>query len=225
MGSITKLNFIRAAMAASFATIAWICLAGAAKADWTGCYIGANVGATAAILPADFGGFATIDALGAEGASGGLSIGCDKQFDKVVVGVWGDYTWHGSEFSITSPFAPADIARISVDDQWAIGGRAGYLVTPDVLAYGLVGYTQVSTSSLAVPVFATSFAVPDFSGVIVGGGAEIALGSGWSLDARYTYTSLDSETIDLGGLGLRLDPSIHTARVGIAYRLNPDLTR
>lgn len=225
MGTKSITSIARLAVATSFAMIAWICLAGSSKAaDWTGCYVGAHVGMSSTVTTADFGGFATIDGFGTEGAAGGITAGCDKQIDKVVVGVWGDYTWHDQEFSISSPYVGA-LAALSLDDQWSIGGRAGYLVTPDALVYGLVGYTRASYGSLTSPAFGASMSVPDFAGIIVGGGAELALGSGWSMDARYTYTKLDSETVDIGGFPLGLDPSIHTVRVGAAYRFNFDLTR
>src|SRR6185295_9931833 len=67
---------------------------------------------------------------------------------------------------------------------WAAGGRAGWLVTPAILSYANVGYSNAHFSSAAMIDSGFGFApaglrTPSFnaSGWFVGGGTEAALNS------------------------------------------------
>lgn len=66
---------------------------------------------------------------------GGVTVGFDYQAGSAVVGLFGQYnlsdsSTYNSEFDVT----------VVDGNSWLVGARAGGLITPRTLAYGLVGY-------------------------------------------------------------------------------------
>jgi outer membrane immunogenic protein len=113
---------------------------------------------------------------------------------------------------------------------WTIGGRLGYLTSPNTLVYGLLGYTEASFSdpTLSISGFTTatvSAKLPALSGWSTGFGIETLLASNLSLKAEYRYTELDKESLGTGIENLadiRVEPSIHTGRLSVNYKFNFD---
>lgn len=221
---------LAAALAASFG------LSGAAMADgmpsrapkyiapepvattWTGFYVGVGFGAGALNhdIKANIDGFelAEVDGLGGEGVFGTVTVGYDHQFGRFVGGIFFDYDF--SNIGSTIRVAELGSADIDLNNMWSIGGRLGYLVTPNTLLYGLVAYTQANFD------FPSGLKNDTFSGVSVGGGLETQLGGNWFLKGEYRFTSLDKETIFDDGYGFRVtdEPDIHTARLVLSYKFN-----
>jgi len=205
-----------------------LALTGNAAADapnWTGCYAGVAVGMASTTNNASIditGGpsILGIEGLGSNGAQFGGQVGCDIQITKqFVVGAWGSYDWHNQEWSISSGLIGGPLATMSIDSTWAIGGRAGVVVN-NVLLYGLVGYTQMQTSGVNVPLAATSLAVSDFSGMVFGGGMEMAIGNGLFLTGEYRYSRFNSESANIipGVLDLNMEPDMHAVSARLSYR-------
>lgn len=200
-------------------------------AEWTGCYAGGGVGYGASSTEADIGiasvAGVTIDGLSSQGATLTGLVGCDMRVERFVFGAFADYTWHDdSEFTISASLPPifsGNVVEMSIDNEWSIGGRAGYLVTPDVLAYGLVAYSKMEMSDLDLlsSLGGPSFDFGEFDGWAFGGGVDVALGGNLFLKAEYRWTDYDSETVDLipGFADLKLDPDVHSARVALTYKL------
>ncbi|MBY9039556.1 hypothetical protein K7461_29700, partial [Pseudomonas fluorescens] len=120
-------------------------------ANWTQFYVGGGLGFDFAtgrsrLTPAG-GGADLLNLDGLQGADLGLSAfaGFDVQVaPRVVVGGFVDYDWsrQRTTASASSPFLfgqSLSAALPSLDQGWTIGGRAGFLVTPDILLYGLAG--------------------------------------------------------------------------------------
>ena len=130
-------------------------------ANWTGCYIGAGGG---------YGMFVqrhrTIDPLGVpvtagetdtggKGWFGTVQVGCDYQFaQRWVIGVFADYDFSG----IKGNFQPTGLigagglglyGEEKLKSSWAAGGRVGYLVLPQLLAYVSGGYTEARFDGVA----------------------------------------------------------------------------
>jgi outer membrane immunogenic protein len=195
----------------------------------TGCYGGAaiGIGVTNATTGLDtpLGNVLTIDGLGSQGAVSSAFGGCDVQFDRVVVGAWGDFGWHDQTITITANPASTE-GHVDLKSSWAVGGRAGYMFSPDYLAYALAGYTRasfgdMSASSGGGPL--GSVAVPDLTGWMVGGGVEMALPiTGLYLDARYTFSRYEKASLALGktGASIGFEPDVHQARIGLLYRFD-----
>ena len=110
---------------------------------WTGCYLGAGggYGMYNQDLSADTSTFTDITGderltLGGRGWFGTVQVGCDYQISpNFVIGVFGDYDFSGIKGHI-----------FEVDEKlksmWGAGGRLGYVVFPQLLAYVSGGYTQ-----------------------------------------------------------------------------------
>lgn len=107
----------------------------------------------------------------------GVGAGYDVQFGKVVVGV---------EAALDNVFDRRDVA---------VGGRLGYVVNDNVLAYGKVGYANWRQ--------AAGF---DVEGLRLGGGLEVNVAGPVYGKVEYRYTDFE------GGLGK------HGGLVGVGIR-------
>jgi outer membrane immunogenic protein len=153
--------------------------------------------------------------LGAQGALGTAQIGYDYQFpmSRWVTGVFGDFDWsnaHSKQSGITYvdgvtsrngvPYQPASGLKTSFDNEWSVGGRLGYLITPETYLYGLAAYTQGQVSvngytgltHLAYAGSPTSY--EGFSDTKTSGGWSAGLGlethlrDNWYLKLEYRYS-------------------------------------
>lgn len=197
-----------------------------AEGRWTGCSVGAHVGYGVGDLQisAEAGPFAAnLDGLSSRGFQGGVNAGCDYQMQRFVIGAFADYTFQDVEFSagLSVPAVPVTLlgVNVAIEDQWSIGGRAGFLANDSTLLYGLVAYTQAKTSG-GVTLGGTGFPLdtPDLSGWSVGAGIETRLADNWYLKGEYRYTMFDTESYDFGGARVDFDQDLHAVRVGLSYR-------
>jgi outer membrane immunogenic protein len=216
---------------------------------WTGFYLGVEGGYTSTVNELDITSGPLLppnlfslnfDGIGADGGVFGIHGGFDYQIaPQIVLGLTGDYVWDDSDTSISLAVPPLGVTAtggIDSDNRFNIGGRAGYLTSPDTLIYGSAGYTRLETSDLdfnvAAPGTAIGFSigVPSFSGYYLGGGIETKLRPNISLSLDYKYQMYDAETLDLPELapGLDLDdfatatlePDSHTVTARVTYRLD-----
>lgn len=215
--------------------LAATCVASAAQAQSPSCYVGAKLGYTMAntetsldlgpglIAPGPVPGALVVDGFGGEGVSGGIGGGCDVRMQQFVFGVFGDYDWHGVEFSASSgiPGFTGDLITLDIESQWTLGGRAGVMASSTTLVYGLVGWTQVQTSDLESPLLNASFDVGELNGLVVGGGMETEVSPGLWLGAEYRYTKLDDEDISIipNVASVNLDTGMHSAYVTLKYKI------
>lgn len=100
----------------------------------------------------------------------GATLGYDRQFGKVVVGV---------EASAANVFDRADLGA---------GARLGYVVNDNVLAYGRVGYTNLDLGRRSV------------DGLVVGGGLEVNVTGPVYTKVEYRYTDFEGGLGRHGGL-------------------------
>ena len=73
-----------------------------------------------------------------------MGAGCDYQFDRFVVGVFGDYDFMDVKGDISTAARRPRLSTGSQkqDWQWAVGGRVGYVIVPQLMTYISGGYTQ-----------------------------------------------------------------------------------
>lgn len=137
--------------------------------NWTGCYVGANVGYSwgrasgnintpnlSPILPGTYPISQNLN-----GVIGGGQIGCNRQFDnRWVLGLETDFQGSAEKHSngFSNPFVIGEgggVLTQTVDTkiQWfgTVRGRAGFLVSPTLMLYGTGGlaYGRVSASDNA----------------------------------------------------------------------------
>jgi outer membrane immunogenic protein len=217
---------------------------------FTGCYV--NGGAGYGLWNIDhFGnpdvfGFTTnTSTSGGRGWLGTVGGGCDYQFgtgsgfwSNWVVGVFADYDF----MDLHDNFALATVSALGDEKEsnaWAVGGRIGYLVTPNVFTYWNGGYTETRFDqiNLSDPVFGTPFGTigaNTYHGWFIGGGTEIALaglfglplpnGLFWRSEYRYSsFSSADLPVLDLGGVQIgteNMKPVVQTITTSLVWKFN-----
>lgn len=168
-----------------------------------------------------------------ENGDGGLVSlvwGYDCQWDRIVVGVFGDIDW-------------SDISRgrnydgMTIDRSYNIGGRVGVLLRPETLAFVTAGYSRAHFDNDGAwdirddsdpDVVLRGRNSVDFDGYFIGGGLEQMIGNGFFLRGEVRYAKYDGETTNSGVASDdtifvdKEDPEIWTAKLGIVYKLNRD---
>lgn len=219
-------------------------VAAAPVTTWTGCYVGAGGGG--AITKNDHNDFipgvgATSPNLstGADGWLATVQVGCDYQFQNWVVGAFADYDFMDvkGDISTFGVFGPMSVGSQKQDYQWAVGGRVGYLVLPQLLTYVSGGYTQghwKSTSMIGTGVFPpapTTLPGATKGGWFIGTGDEYALtnflpGLFWKTEYRYSEFDRADVGINFTATGLPTGVSEtqkfreHSVRSELVYRFN-----
>jgi outer membrane immunogenic protein len=217
-----------------------------ANQKWTGISVGVGIGAGAVVHDVTIGPGALVppgtfdfgfDGIGGEGIFGTVSVGADYQLPNgFVVGAFFDYDFSDIEstLNLSIPGFGLDSARgdVKLDSVWSIGGRVGYLTSPQTLVYGLLAYSeadfsnpQIALTGGGVPGGTLTLAgtVPTFKCITVGGGIETQLGAGFSLKGEYRYTEFDKERLTTGLEDFAItnvEPSLHTARVSLNYKFH-----
>jgi outer membrane immunogenic protein len=234
------------------ATVTALAMSGAASAagtqtktpptlvySWTGCYLDAGGGY--GLWNQSHYGFNTVtgavtpeQTAGGRGYYGTFGGGCDYQFQvsglgNFVIGVLGGYDVMDLKGAFTTPFsAPGVDAYEKETGSWDIGGRIGYLVTPNLLTYVSGGYTQAHFNPVVFP----NAALPanTYRGYFVGGGAETSLSPwlppGFFLRSDYkvsTYAAADLSYTVLGvpaPIGEHMNKYVQQVGTELIYRFN-----
>jgi outer membrane immunogenic protein len=174
---------------------------------------------------------------GGKGWYGAVGGGYDFQFGgSWVAGIFADGQFGSIEGSIQDQ-GPFSVGNEKLKSTWAVGGRIGYLVAPNVLSYVNGGYTGSNWSGTTLvrafqgtPLFqhTNSF---DRNGWFLGGGVENSLGffgRGWFMKTEYRVAGYDRTAIaqldDLTGLpagnNILFKPVVQTVTTALVYRFN-----
>ena len=205
--------------------------------SWTGFYVGAGFGYgmynADHVTVDEVTGATTLNATaGGRGYFGTVLVGGDYQFsDRIVAGVFADYDFSRIKGDYqTSAFAL--VGEMKQTSAWAVGGRIGWLATPQILTYVNGGYTQARFSSVDLasifggPAVAATFAAQTYTGYFIGGGVEYMFAPGWFAKTEYRYAdyrSRDLEIFDIGGatgFSERIHPYVQTIRSELVYKFN-----
>jgi outer membrane immunogenic protein len=211
----------------------------APAASWTGFYIGVGVGGGASVTDLsvnveeyryleaksfdgdyDSNSFELfgLDGIGGEGVFGTVQVGYDRQLSShFVLGAFVDYDFSDISTEIRASNGRESFSTdLDLDHMWSVGVRAGFLTSPDTMVYALVAYTQGEYS-------ADDFDFDlDVDGWSVGAGIETRLSDNLTLKGEYRFTQFDEENVlEFGPLSVDVEPSVHTARVVLSYRINP----
>jgi len=174
--------------------------------SWTGFYVGAGVGV--GIGTTEFSNGVNVD-FSVRGAQGILSGGYDAQVSpNVVLGVLVDYAFGDVDGDLGG-------ATATISNQWSIGGRAGFLVTPKSLWYVNAGWTRADFD-LSAPGIGFS---KSLNGFFVGGGVEQALTRDVSLKLEYRFSDYE-DVSDNVIAGANIDNSVHSVRLGVNWKFH-----
>jgi outer membrane immunogenic protein len=219
--------------------------------SFTGCYVNGGAGYGLYNIdhfsqPSTFDEFTTTSTSGGRGWLGTVGGGCDYQFgsgsgfwSNWVVGAFADYDF----MDLHRNFAVADDSGVGNEKEksaWAVGGRIGYLVTPNVFTYWNGGYTETRFDqiNLSDPVDGDplgTIGAHTYHGWFIGGGTEIALSglfglplpSGLFWRSEYRYSSFSSANLTVtplfggGTLGVEnMKPFVQTITTSLVYKFN-----
>ena len=196
--------------------------------DWTGCYIGANLGRAFANARDNLNVFG-MQAAGNSSFNGGVAggqVGCNFQTGSLVYGVEGDgqvripITQFGTAITMLGAVTSAMPAS------GTIRARIGYAPVNNVLLYvtagGGAGYEAVALTqgTLANPITQVNQQIRAMW--TVGGGIETAVYRNWTAKLEYLYSATGTTTANFNIMGI---PSTVTTRfndnvvrVGVNYR-------
>lgn len=215
--------------------------------NWTGCYI--NGGGGYAVANEDhwaetFPGLVPISGRNTSGARGWLGIvggGCDYEFPvggfgNWVIGAFGDYSFMDVHDSMQETIFQGDVKQ---NNAWAVGGRLGYVVTPNLLAYWNGGYTQSHFRQINLQVLGIGPVVGfnpshTYNGWFVGGGTEYALNFSWLpisglfWRTEYRFSSFNKADLPLlvagtgapTGFGVHMQPYEQAVLSELVWRFN-----
>ncbi len=151
---------------------------------------------------------ARLSGIGGEGWMGRIGGGYDYQFDssEFVVGIFGDYTFSDIDTTVTLGIGPVGGPglsagyKIETENSWFVGGRVGYLVNPDTLIYGLVGYSEIDFKARGLLEFGDDEGGGlrygwTQGGIAWGGGVETKITENLTAKLEYRYQDLDRKTI------------------------------
>ena len=209
--------------------------------SWTGFYVNGGLGYgmwaadTTTVDPAT--GACILCTTQVQGGKGWLAtvgVGYDYQFSpKFVAGVFGDASLSSLKGTIQDqgPFFAGEIKQTS---SWAVGARAGWLVTPQTMTYVNGGYTgaRFSGTDLVFTFDGTSSgnSTPAFTanGWFIGGGVESMLAPNWFWRNEYRLANYGSKTLtDTGALGtgpsITFKPTVQTVTTQLVYKFNGGL--
>jgi len=178
---------------------------------WTGCYVDAGAGYgmwkqdhyTAVVEPGSLTQISPSASTGGEGWLGRVGAGCDYQVSpRWVVGVFGDYDFTGLSGTFQDPWF-GYVGNEQERNEWGVGARIGYLLTPKLMGfldggYGQATFGQFNLTTDAIPSLATNNFIPTttYSGWFLGGGYEYSLsdiiqipGLYWRTEYRYAMYS------------------------------------
>jgi len=178
--------------------------------NWSGFYIGAMGG-----YGWDSGDFS--------GGFGGGTIGYNWQFpgSQFVFGIEVDAAGGSIKDSLTEDIGGGVLAteELKINSFGSVTGRAGFALDA-ALIYAKGGFAWANRKdSISAPAIGVSISDSQFhTGYTIGGGLEYLFTPSWSAKAEYMYTSLGSETYNLGGFPLDSGTiDFHTIKVGVNY--------
>ena len=168
------------------------------------------------------------------GLTGGLHLGVSRQTGNLVLGLEGDVGWIDidAEKTLVRPFNDRDIASAALEWHATLTGKVG-LAFQRALYYvrGGAAFARAHTNAADIDLGGSGFEIYQGSlvsskellrGWALGAGMEYAISPRLSLRAEYLYMNFGSfsERSPEGDI-YDHDVALHTARLGLSYRLLP----
>src|SRR5215472_3043322 len=189
--------------------------------NWSGLYLGANVGGAWSNRTLNVAGTAWDDPF-STAFIGGFQLGYNLQAGHFVVGVEGDFDWASfgrPSFTVSSPLGPV---QFSDRQKWISTVAARFGITSGsgrLLAYGKVGGGWAQDSAaLTVPSGMPIWTGSNTSGGwLFGGGLEYGLKPNWTVKLEYDYLKLgDWTTSTVPAVSWRRDTQM--IKLGMNYK-------
>ena len=189
--------------------------------NWSGFYIGGHVG----------GGFENSTwtdpftlasaSFSNSGFLGGAQVGANTQFNWLVLGLEGDFSWT-SLIKGTSADTAGNIMTTSLQWTSTVTGRIG-AAFDRLLVYGKGGLAIAEDQSTFTPAGGATIA-DDLTrvGWTAGAGLEYALTDNWALRAEYDYLGFGSKQLNFGTAGItNANLNVQEVKAGFDYKFGP----
>jgi len=195
--------------------------------DWTGFYIGANVGVGLGrdLTAHGFPGAGTFNTtyLQPQGAIGGGQVGYNWQTNSflgpLLIGVEADIQASGMSDGYPALNNLTTNYNQKLDWFGTVRGRVG-LVRGPVVSYFTGGYAAAGVKTTVTEGAAVAFdSSTTRSGWVIGSGVEAALGGNWTGKIEYLYLNLGNRDDVFGTQTLRTELRESIFRVGLNYRI------
>ena len=189
--------------------------------NWTGFYVGGHLG----------GGFQNSswsdiftggnDTFNNSGFLGGGQIGGNLQYNWLVLGLEGDFTWTGLKGSGTDSIGNS--INTNVDWTSTVTGRVG-VAFDRLLVYGKGGLAIANDQSTLNDIFGSSSNTSlTRTGWTAGGGLEYGLTNNWSAKVEYDYLGFGSQALNfttptLGPVTSNASLNVQEVKAGLNYR-------
>jgi len=183
--------------------------AGQQSIDWTGIYVGGQLGWAFSNFDNSFG--SASNGLNTNGVGGGVYAGYNFQVTpNMVVGLETDFSLTDIEKSGT---VGGLTLKSSSDWNANFRGRVGYAFDRYMI-YGTGGLALAELEAAANGVKDSKTAI----GWTLGAGAEAAITNNVVARFDYAYQDFGSEKFNLGGSSVKSDFNNHQVRAGVAYK-------
>lgn len=213
------------------------------RLNWSGCYLGGNIGAGWDRFNAGEVGFAGVPtpfldygSNNGSGFIGGGQIGCDYQFaSNWVIGIQGKAEFGNINSSNPVAAFPGVTAVFRLKNTETLTGRLGYAFAPAVMGYVKGGAAWSNSWAAASTAFGLA-ETADFvmTGYTVGTGLEWMFAPGWSVFGEYNYMDFGTKNVNFSSTGLvpgfgpagaladtnAIRLTAQEAIVGVNYRFN-----
>ena len=189
--------------------------------NWSGFYVGGHIG----------GGFENSDwtnpvtgasaSFSDSGFLGGAQIGVNTQFNWLVVGLEGDFSWT-SDIKGSSTDVLGNVMTTSPQWTSTVTGRVG-AAFDRLLVYGKGGVAVAEDQSTFTPAGGATL-TDDLTrvGWTAGGGVEYALTDNWALRAEYDYLGFGNKQLNFGAAGsTNADLNVQEVKAGFDYKFGP----
>jgi outer membrane immunogenic protein len=191
--------------------------------NWSGFYIGGHAG----------GGFANSswsdpitgvsnDTFSKSGFLGGAQIGANAQFNWLVVGLEGDFSWTGLKGSGTNSLG--DTINTNVNWTSTVTGRVG-AAFDRLLVYGKGGLALANDQSSFTDLggITSNNGSITRTGWTVGGGLEYGFDKNWSAKVEYDYLGFGSQTMNFttplaGPVSSNASLNVQEVKAGLNFR-------
>ncbi len=197
--------------------------------NWTGFYLGGALGYglwdADTTLTTPF--ISGVTNNGGRGWLGQAIAGYDYQFAvanwNLVAGVFADYDFGNvkGKFSVTdTPFVGSEEEK----SFWSVGGRIGWLITPQILSYWSGGFTEAHFDGVTFVPGPVTMPSHNYHGWFLGGGleAQSSFLPGLFIFADYRFASYNEASLPLDGVSasLNIHPFEQTVFSGLKYKFN-----
>jgi outer membrane immunogenic protein len=206
--------------------------------NWTGCYIGGNVGGgwsrmdtTRLFIDPAIPAYLDYGRENDSGFIGGGQVGCDFQTTNWVFGIQGEFDFGNVKGQHNILNLPGFTESNKLDQIYTVAGRIGYLWTPQVLTYAKAGVAYFQNKNQlsfpgGAPFESSKFTDP---GILAGGGIEWMFAPNWSVfaEGNYIWTEDDAAHDYITPAGIPSEvinnrQRIVTGLIGVNYKFHWD---